>query len=395
MIKKIKELADRFYPQALDIRRYLHRNPELSFMEDKTSEYIASLLKRAGISCRTGIARTGIVAALEGVRPGRRTIALRAELDALPVREETGKDYASVNEGVMHACGHDVHIACLLGASMILKEIKDSFEGTVLFVFQPGEEKAPGGARLLLDAGALDNPSPDLIIAQHVLPSLPVGTLGFKPGIYMASSDEIYIKITGKGGHAAMPHQTTDVILIASHIIVALQQIVSRHAEPSVPTVLSFGKFTAPGAVNVIPSHASLEGTFRTLNEPWRKEALQKIKTIAQSVATGMGAGCEVSIVPGYPALINDPDATKELRGYASDYLGKENVFPLDTRMTAEDFAFYSEKCSLVFYRLGVKNEKISAPAELHTPLFDIDEEAIRTGMGSMAYITYASLGKA
>jgi amidohydrolase len=394
IIKRVKELADRFYPDALEIRRHLHRYPELSFMEYNTSEYIASMLNRAGIPCRTGVARTGIIGRLEGISPGKGTIALRAELDALPVREETGKPYASVNEGVMHACGHDVHAACLLGASMILNEIKDSFEGTVLFIFQPGEEKAPGGARLMLDEGALDNPVPDLMIAQHVLPSLPVGTLGFKPGIYMASSDEIYIRITGKGGHAALPHQTTDVILIASHIIVALQQIVSRHAEASVPTVLSFGKMEAPGAVNVIPSYVSLEGTFRTMNEAWRKEALQKIKTITHSVAEGMGAGCEVTIVPGYPALVNDPGATSLVRGYASDFLGEENIRSVDIRMTAEDFAFYSERCPVVFYRLGVKNEKIMAPAELHTPAFDIDEEAIRTGMGAMAYIACSFPGK-
>src|SRR4030042_5936368 len=294
----------------------------------------------------------------------------------------------------MHACGHDVHMACLLGASMILNEIRDSFEGTVLLVFQPGEEKAPGGARLMLAEGALDDPRPDLIIAQHVLPSLPVGSLGFKPGIYMASSDEIYIKVTGKGGHAALPHQTTDVVLIASYIIVALQQIVSRHADASVPTVLSFGKILAPGAVNVIPSHVSIEGTFRTMNEAWRKEGLQKMISIVRSISEGMGAGCEINIIPGYPALFNDPDATAGIMGHATDYLGKENIHSLDIRMTAEDFAFYSEKCPAVLYRLGVKNDQIMVPAELHTPVFDVDEEAIRTGMGAMAYITCASLGR-
>jgi amidohydrolase len=395
MIQTIKELANRIYPEAVDIRRHLHRNPELSFMEYLTSEYIGSLLKSKGISCRTGVAKTGIIARLEGKNPGRKTIALRAELDALPVHEETGQPYASVNEGVMHACGHDVHAACLLGAGMILNEIKDNFEGTVLLIFQPGEEKAPGGARLILDEGALDNPVPELIIAQHVLPSLPVGTLGFKPGIYMASSDEIYIKITGKGGHAAMPHKTTDVILVASHIIVALQQITSRHADASVPTVLSFGKITAPGAVNVIPSWVSIEGTFRTINETWRKEALRKIKKIAYSVAEGMGAGCEVTVVPGYPALVNDDDATAIITGYARDYLGEDNIHSLDIRMTAEDFAFYSEKCPVVFYRLGIKNEKFVTPAELHTPVFDVDEEAIRTGMGAMAYFAFSFLGRA
>jgi amidohydrolase len=394
MINRIKGLAERFYPEVLNIRRHLHRNPELSFGEYRTSEYIASLLDEVKILYRSGIAGTGIVGRLDGVRPGSHTIALRTELDALPVREETGKPWASVNEGVMHACGHDVHMACLLGASMILQELRDSFEGTVLLVFQPGEEKAPGGARLMLDEGALDDPRPDLIIAQHVLPSLPAGSLGFKPGIYMASSDEIYIKVTGKGGHAALPHQTTDVVLIASYIIVALQQIVSRRADASVPTVLSFGKVLAPGAVNVIPSHVTIEGTFRTMNEAWRKEALKLMISIARSTAEGMGAGCDINIVPGYPALFNDPDATAGIMSLATDYLGRENIHHLDIRMTAEDFAFYSEKCPIVLYRLGVKNEQTMVPAELHTPVFDVDEEAIRTGMGAMAYITCASLGR-
>jgi amidohydrolase len=394
IIKKIKDLADRFFPEVLDIRRHLHSNPELSFVEYHTSAYIASLLDKAGITYRSGIAGTGIIGRLEGKGPGNRIIALRAELDALPVHEQTGKPYASVNEGIMHACGHDVHAACLLGAAMILKEINDSFGGMVLLVFQPGEEKAPGGARLMLDEGALDNPAPDLIIAQHVLPSLPVGTLGFRPGIFMASSDEIYIKVTGKGGHAALPHQTTDVVLIASHIIVALQQIVSRHARPSVPTVLSFGKLMAPGAVNVIPSYVAIEGTFRTMDEVWRKEALRKITGMTRSVAGAMGAGCEVTIVPGYPVLVNDPEATASIRDHAAAYLGSENIRDMDIRMTAEDFAFYSEKCPVVLYRLGVENEKTVTPAELHTPLFDVDEEAIRTGMGAMAYIACASLNR-
>ncbi len=392
IVQQIKDLALKFYPEVVKIRRHLHMHPELSFEEYKTSEYICSVLTSAGIPYRSGFVKTGIVGKIEGRNPGSRTIALRAELDALPIKEETDKAFKSVNEGVMHACGHDAHASSLLGTAMILNDLRDSFEGTVLLIFQPGEEKAPGGARLMLEEGALSDPEPELIIAQHVLPSLEAGKLGFKEGIYMASSDEIYIEIGGKGGHAALPHETTDIVLVASHIIVALQQIVSRQAEASTPTVLSFGKFIAPGAVNVIPSTVTIEGTFRTMDESWRKEAHKRMTNIARSIAESMGASCSLRIVPGYPVLNNDPGATRKVRMAAATYLGEENISDLGIRMTAEDFAFYSLKYPAVLYRLGIKNEDKFSNSQLHTPEFDIDEDALLTGMGSMAYIACSYL---
>jgi len=390
--QQIKDLALKYYQEVVDIRRHIHKHPELSFEEYKTSEYICSVLDGAGIAYRSGYVKTGIVATIEGRNPGSKTIALRAELDALPIKEETDKAFKSINEGVMHACGHDAHASSLLGTGMILNDLRDSFEGRVLLIFQPGEEKAPGGASLMLEEGALNDPEPDLIIAQHVLPSLEAGRLGFKEGTYMASSDEIYIEISGKGGHAALPHETTDIVLIASHIIVALQQIVSRQAEASTPTVLSFGKFIAPGAVNVIPSTVTIDGTFRTMNEAWRMEAHSRMRNITTSIAESMGASCSLKIVPGYPVLNNDPEATRMVREAAADYLGEEKISDLGIRMTAEDFAFYSLKYPAVLYRLGIKNDKKFTNTQLHTPAFDIDEDALLTGMGSMASIACSFL---
>jgi amidohydrolase len=295
----------------------------------------------------------------------------------------------------MHACGHDVHTACLIGAARILNELKDQFPGKVKLIFQPAEEKAPGGARLMLKENLFGEEKPDLMIAQHVYPVMYTGRIGFKAGKYMASSDEIYIRVRGKGGHAAMPHQITDNVLIASYILVALQQIVSRHAEASTPTVLSIGKMVANGAVNVIPPEVSMEGTFRTMDEKWRKEAHSRMINMAQSIAEGMGASCEFEIVEGYPVLHNDPGITAKSIEFARTYLGKDYVDELDIRMTAEDFAFFAQEYPSVLYRLGVRKPEQAHPLELHTPHFDIDEEAIRTGMGTMAWLALSHLKEA
>ena len=390
MTKRIESLAEGFFSDVLEIRRHIHMHPELSFSEKETSAYVCSVLDRLNIPYRTGYAGTGIVASVRGEQAGGRCMALRAELDALPITEDNDKPYKSVRPGVMHACGHDVHAASLLGAAMILNEVRDSFGGTVLLVFQPGEEKAPGGASMMLSEGALADPGPELIVAQHVLPSLEAGRLGFREGVYMASSDEIYMELTGSGGHAALPHETTDIILVASYIITALQQIVSRHAKASVPTVLTFGRFIAEGAVNVIPSSLKVEGTFRTMDEAWRKEAHRKMSKMAGAIAESMGAGCSFRIVPGYPVLSNDPQATRSVRKAAAEYLGEENISELEIRMTAEDFAFYALEFPAVLYRLGIRNDGKFRSAELHTSGFDIDEDALLTGMGTMAYIAWS-----
>ena len=387
----IQNLTNEIFPEMLEIRQHMHQHPELSFQEDETAAYICSLLEQENIAFRKGIAGTGIVAVINGTGKGR-IIALRADMDALPILEENTTPYRSLNDGVMHACGHDVHTACLIGAARILDQLKDQFPGKVKLIFQPGEEKAPGGARLMMQENLFGQDEPDMVIAQHVFPVMYTGRVGFRSGKYMASSDEIYITVRGKGGHAAMPHQTTDSVLIASHILVALQQIVSRHAEASTPTVLSFGKMIANGAVNIIPPEVRMEGTFRTMDEKWRKEAHSRMINIAQSIADSMGASCEFKIVEGYPVLYNDPDITAKSRQFAGTYLGEESVDELDIRMTAEDFAFFAQKYPSVLYRLGVRNPKQVEPLELHTPNFDIDEEALKTGVGTMAWLALSHL---
>ena len=387
----IQNLADEIFPEILEIRRFIHQHPELSFHEFKTAEYIYEVLGKENIPFRQGIAGTGILADIEGRGSGK-IIGLRADMDALPIQEENTVDYRSVNDGKMHACGHDVHTACLIGAARILNELKHQFPGKVKLVFQPAEEKAPGGARLMLKENLFGEEKPDLMIAQHVYPVMYTGRIGFRAGKYMASSDEIYIKVRGKGGHAAMPHQITDSVLIASHILVALQQIVSRHAQASTPTVLSIGKMVANGAVNVIPSEVSMEGTFRTMDEKWRKEAHSRMINMAQSIADSMGASCEFEIVEGYPVLYNDPGITAKSIDFARTYLGNDYVDDLDIRMTAEDFAFFAQKYPSVLYRLGVRKSEQAQPFELHTPHFNIDEEAIKTGTGTLAWLALSHL---
>jgi amidohydrolase len=384
---KIKKLADNYFQDVIDVRRYLHQNPELSFCEYKTSEFIKNKLDELQIPYKGGFVKTGIVGKIQGNNPKKKIIALRADMDALPIIEQNDIDYKSINDGVMHACGHDVHTASLLGTAHILNKLKTEFEGTILLVFQPAEEKLPGGAKLMMKEGALNSPKPELIIGQHVMPGLEVGKVGFRPGMYMASADEIYLTVKGKGGHAAMPHQLVDTVLVASHIIVALQQIVSRNAYAAIPSVLSFGKVDAPGATNVIPQEVKIDGTFRTMNEEWRKDAHRKIKRIASSVAESMGATCDVNIKVGYPCLINNEEITRNAIEHAEDILGKDNVVHLDLRMTAEDFAYYSQEIPSTFYRLGIMDKEGAFTAPLHSPTFNIDEGALHTGIVTMAYI--------
>ncbi len=390
--QRIKDLSEKYFEEVKKTRRHLHQNPELSFEEFKTSEYITQILDELKIDYKKGIVKTGIIAKVEGENPGKRVIALRADMDALPIQEQNNVTYKSQVDGVMHACGHDVHSSSLIGSLKILNELKEHFEGTILFIFQPGEERAPGGAKRMLAEGALDDPKPGLIIGQHVMPAMNTGTVGFKEGKYMASSDEIYISLKGKGGHAAMPDQVTDTVLIASQIIVSLQQIVSRNADPTIPTVLSFGKVIANGATNVIPYEVNIEGTFRTMDESWRGKAHLRIREIATGIAESMGAECHVKILNGFPLLKNESEVTRKAAQFAKDFLGEENVLDLDIRMTAEDFAFYSQKFPTTFYRLGIKNKNTNAVRALHTSNFDIEEEALKTGMATMAWLAYSFL---
>ena len=390
--EKIKALASEFAPGITQIRRHFHANPELSGKEYNTADFICATLESYGIPYTRNVGGNGIVAKIEGQQPQVTTLALRADMDALPINELNKCEYKSLNPGVMHACGHDVHMASLLGASKILNRLRDEFVGTIRLIFQPSEERFPGGALAMIKDGVLKNPVPERIYGQHVLPTLEAGKAGFMPGKYMASTDEIYLTIKGRGGHSATPDLNTDTVLIAAHIIVALQQVVSRMAPPGVPTVLSFGRVIADGRTNIIPSEVKIDGTFRTFDETWRARAHEKITTLAQGMAESMGGTCDVFIDHGYPFLVNDDLATSEAKALAQEYLGRENVVDLDQRMTAEDFAYYSHIIPACFYRLGVKDPSWEKIRNLHTPEFDADERSLETGMGLMAWLAMSRL---
>lgn len=390
--EKITQLAQEIHSNVVENRRHLHANPELSFHEYQTSAYVAQKLGELGIEYQK-MANTGLVALIKGDKPSDVVIALRADMDALPIIEANEVSYKSKNPGVMHACGHDAHTSSLLGTAKILTELKSEFGGTVKLIFQPAEEKLPGGASMMIKEGVLENPKPSAVIGQHVMPLIEAGQVGFRSGKYMASTDEIYVTVHGKGGHGAQPQQNIDPVLITSHIIVALQQIVSRIADPKMPSVLSFGKVIANGATNVIPNEVYLEGTFRTMDEDWRAKAHEKMKKMAEGIAEAMGGSCDFNIVRGYPFLINEEKLTADVRAYAEDYLGKENVLDLDIWMAAEDFAYYSQVSDACFYRLGTGNQKRGITSSVHTPTFDVDEESLKLSTGLMAYIALKQLG--
>lgn len=392
LLNTIKSLSEKYSQQVVEFRRHLHANPELSYQEFNTVKYVAEQLRSFGIETIEGVATTGLVAEIKGKNPARKTIALRADMDALPILEANNVSYKSRNPGVMHACGHDVHTSSLLGTAKILNEIKNQFEGTVRLLFQPGEEKNPGGASYMIRDGALENPRPTNIIGQHVFPLLPAGKIGFREGMYMASADEIYLKVIGKGGHGATPELCIDPIVIASHIIIALQQIISRNANPRQPTVLTFGNIIGLGATNIIPNEVNIAGTFRAMNEEWRESGLQKIKKMAETIAESMGGKCDVDISRGYPYLENDPELTRRIKAAAVDYVGQENVVDIDITLASEDFAYYSQIIPASFYRLGTRNEAKGITSYVHTPTFDIDEEALKIGPGIMAWMAVKEL---
>ncbi|WP_209331191.1 M20 metallopeptidase family protein [Lunatimonas salinarum] len=391
---RIKDLAKEIKEESIAVRRHLHQHPELSFEEYETAQFVEAKLRSIGIQKIEKKATTGLVALIEGKNPGKKTIALRADMDALPITEENDVPYKSKRAGVMHACGHDVHTSSLLGTADILHRLQNDFEGTIKLIFQPGEEKAPGGASFMIQDKCLENPKPTAIIGQHVMPHIPAGKVGFRPGMYMASADEIYITVKGKGGHGAMPETLVDPVLIASHLIVALQQIVSRNASPKVPSVLSFGKVIANGATNVIPNEVRIEGTFRTLDEAWRKRAKELIHQIATGIAEGMGGKVEVNILHGYPFLRNDPELTERSILAAKEYLGEENVLDLDLWMAAEDFSYYTQEMAGCFYRLGTRNEARGIVSGVHTPTFDVEEDALEVSTGLMAWLALEELKK-
>ena len=395
MKEQILLLARQYHADAVANRRHLHMHPELSFREVQTGQFVAAKLAELGIKHKHGMAGNGVVALIEGKNPKKRVIALRGDMDALPIREANKVPYKSQNEGVMHACGHDVHTSSLLGTARILHELRDRFEGTVKCIFQPGEERLPGGASIMIQEGVLEKPHPASIFGQHVHPPLRAGMIGLKAGIYMASSDEIYATIKGRGGHGAMPQECIDPVVITAQVIVTLQQIVSRYADPGIPSVLTFGKINSTGgATNVIPNEVKLEGTFRTMNEKWRNEAHKRMKKIAESMVKNMGGACEFNIVKGYPVLHNHEALTGRTRQWAVEYLGKDKVVDLPPRMTSEDFAYFSQAMPACFYRLGTGNPERGITSPIHTETFDVDEAALETGMGLMAWLAVKELEK-
>ncbi len=386
MQEKIKSLAKKYFPEFTDIRRHLHANPELSYQEFETAKFVQGKLKEFGIPFETK-ATTGVVGLIKGKNPEKRIVALRADMDALPITEQNDIPYKSKNEGVMHACGHDVHTTCLLGAARILNELKDEWEGTVKLIFQPGEEKNPGGASLMIKDGVLENPAPQAILALHVNTILEAGQLSFRSGKVMASADELYITVNGKGGHAASPHITVDPILISSHLIIALQQLISRNNNPFNPSVLSITSFNAGNTTNVIPNEVKLMGTFRAMDEEWRFKAHGLIKKLTTELVESMGGEAELHIDVGYPCVMNNEALTTQAMQKAREFMGDENVSETELRMGAEDFGYYAQQIPACFFRLGTMNKAKGITAGVHTPVFNVDENAIEIGMGMMAWL--------
>lgn len=394
MINEIKTLAFKIHEKTIANRRHLHAHPELSFQEWTTSAFIKACLEEMQIPWEP-MANTGAVAIVTGGLPSDKTVALRADMDALPILEINELPYASRHKGVMHACGHDAHTASLLGTAFILQSLVPRFGGTVKFIFQPGEEKLPGGASLMIKEGVLENPRPSAILGQHVMPSLSVGKIGIRQGKMWASMDELQVTVHGKGGHGAMPHRNIDPVLITAHILTGLQQIVSRNANPLLPNVLSFGKVIADGAINIIPDKVTMEGTFRTMDESWRGVAHERMKKMAEAIADSMGGRCEFTIVRGYPVLVNDPALTERVGRHAAEYLGKDQVIEVEPAMVAEDFSYYSQIADSCFYLLGVGNPDKGIVSYLHTPTFNIDEDALALSTGLMAWLAVKELGNA
>jgi amidohydrolase len=399
-MREIKETilarADELHTEVISLRRHFHKYPELSYKETQTSAFIRKWMIDNNITFRENIAGTGLIGEIKGTGNGNRIVAVRAEMDALPVTERNDAEYASVNPGKMHACGHDAHMAIVMGTGLLLQSISDRFGGTVLLIFQPGEEKSPGGAKLMIESGALDNPRPDIIMASHNLPELESGKTGYCSGSYLASCDEIYITVSGRGGHAALPGLTTDQIYIASKLVVRLREkMADRIAETGIPTVLGIGKISGEGATNVIPEKVEIAGTFRTFDEKWRSEGLELVKKIASDTSEEFGVSIDVRIEEGYPVLINDERLTNEAVRLSGELLGSENVRMFDKRMSSDDFSFYASLAPTLYYRTGMAKRKTDGEIrKLHTPDFDIDEDGMRTGVANMSWLLFNFLSE-
>ena len=375
--------------EVIQLRRHFHRHPELSYEETETSSYICSWLQKNGVSFRKNIAGIGIIGTIKGEAKGSRVIAIRAEMDALPISERNKTEYSSLNPGRMHACGHDAHMAMLMGTTKLLNSIKEHIGGTILLIFQPGEEKSPGGARLVIESGELCNPKPDIIIAQHILPELATGKVGYKSGRYMASCDEIYITATGKGGHAALPGLTTDQIYIASNLVIRLKNRMSeQQTVKNIPTVLGIGRISGEGATNIIPEKVYISGTFRTFDEDWRSEGLDLVRQISAETEEEFGVKIDVNIAEGYPVLFNDEHLTSKAIELSAELLGKDKIETYDIRMSSDDFSFYSALAPSLYYRIGIL-KKGTEMLKLHTADFDIDEDGLETGVANLSWLVY------
>lgn len=385
----ILEKSSDLKEEVIRLRRHFHSNPELSYEETGTAAYICEWLEKNNIGYKNRIAGTGIIGKITGNTGGGKVIAVRAEMDALPISERKKTEYSSLNPGKMHACGHDAHMAMLMGVTKLLNEIRDQFGGTVILIFQPGEEKSPGGARLVIESGELNNPKPDIIIAQHILPELETGKVGYKAGRHMASCDEIYITVKGKGGHAALPALYTDQIYIASNLIVRLKdRMKARQTANQIPTVLGIGRISGEGATNVIPEKVNISGTFRTFDEKWRSEGLDLVRTVSSETAIDFGVNIDVNIVEGYPVLVNDDNLTSRAIKFSEELLGVNRVETYDNRMSSDDFSFYSALAPSLYYRIGIR-KKNTEMLKLHTPDFDIDENGLETGVANLSWLVY------
>jgi amidohydrolase len=399
--EKIKKLAHGYFDRVRSIRHHLHQHPELSFKEFETSKFIQQQLKDAGIQFTTGYVKTGIIAIIKGKNADKKTVLLRADMDALPIEEKNEVTYKSVNNGVMHACGHDVHSSCALGAAFILNELKQDWEGTVKIMFQPGEEVLPGGASLMIKEGVLENPKVNSAIALHVFPSMEAGKVGFKSGMYMASTDELYITVNGKGGHAAMPADYINPLIIASEILLEInntfsnEDFLQKSGGENIPTVVAFGKIEGKGATNVIPDKVEIAGTFRTMDEKWREKVHELLHEMVKKISTKYNTTSVLRIEKGYPFLVNNKEVTESCSAAARNYLGNEQVEELPVRMTAEDFAFITQEVPSCFFRLGTANKQKGITSGVHTATFDIEEKALETGMSMMAWLAINELNRA
>jgi amidohydrolase len=396
--EKIQTAAKNLLPQIIEIRRHLHQHPELSFEEHKTSAFIQKQLRDAGIEFKTGYVKTGIVALIKGKNPDKKTVLLRGDMDALPIQEKNDVPYKSVHDGIMHACGHDVHTSCILGAALILNQFKESFEGTIKIMFQPGEEVLPGGASLMIEEGVLQSPEVNKALALHVFPSMEAGKIGFRKGMYMASCDELYLTVTGKGGHAAMPADYINPLIVISEILLEINRrfmvpaALSGTKGENIPTVVAFGKIEGRGATNIIPDFVEAEGTLRTMNEDWRKEIHNALQEIATTVASRNNASAEMKIIKGYPFLVNDEKFTEGCSDAAKLFLGPENVEELPLRMTAEDFAYITQEVPSCFFRLGTANTAKGITSGVHTATFNVDEKSLEIGMAITAWLAISEL---